>query len=267
MSLEVALRHGFGAFILDVAFAAPPGLTALFGRSGAGKTSIVNAIAGLLRPRRRPRRRRRHRALRHRGWALLPRHRRRVGYVFQEGRLFPHLSVRQNLVFGRWFAPRGAASADFGHIVDLLGIGHLLDRGPGGALGRREAAGGHRPGAARRPAPPAHGRAARLARRDPQGRDPALPRAAPRRRPGADHLRQPRDRRGGAARHDGRCACRRPGGAQRPGAAGAVGPGSLPRPRSRGDRRDSGRPGRWPDPRGRPQRTRAQRRPAAGAAG
>ena len=55
--------------------------------------------------------------------------------MFQEGRLFPHLSVRQNLVFGRWFAPRGAASADFGHIVDLLGIGHLLDRGPIGLSG------------------------------------------------------------------------------------------------------------------------------------
>jgi molybdate transport system ATP-binding protein len=50
--------------------------------------------------------------------------------VFQEGRLFPHLSVRQNLAYGRWFAPRGAAPVDEAHVIDLLGIGHLLDRSP-----------------------------------------------------------------------------------------------------------------------------------------
>ena len=89
------------------------GLTALFGRSGAGKTSVVNAIAGLLRPRR-------GRIVMD-GSVLLdtergicvPTHLRRVGYVFQEGRLFPHLTVRQNLLFGRWFAPgNGAFGSD-----------------------------------------------------------------------------------------------------------------------------------------------------------
>jgi molybdate transport system ATP-binding protein len=131
MTLQVALRHAFGAFALDVAFEAPPGLTALFGRSGSGKTTVVNTVAGLLRP--------------HAGrvaldgtvlldsadGTFLPRHRRHVGYVFQEGRLFPHLTVRQNLAFGRWFAPRSAPRADLGHVVELLGISHLLDRRPG----------------------------------------------------------------------------------------------------------------------------------------
>jgi molybdate transport system ATP-binding protein len=130
VSLEVVLRHRQGAFALDVAFDAPSGITALFGPSGAGKTTIVNAIAGLLRPD--------HGRIVADGTMLLdtaagtfvPRHRRRAGTVFQEGRLFPHLDVRQNLLFGRWFAPRGAPRADIGHIVDLLGIGHLLTRRP-----------------------------------------------------------------------------------------------------------------------------------------
>ena len=135
MSLEVAVRHRLGAFTLDVAFTAPSGVTALFGPSGAGKTSIVNAIAGLTRPD--------FGRIVADGTVLLdteagifvPRHKRRVGYVFQEGRLFPHLSVRQNLVFGRWFAPRGALSADFGRIVEMLGIGRLLERRPAGLSG------------------------------------------------------------------------------------------------------------------------------------
>jgi molybdate transport system ATP-binding protein len=61
----------------------------------------------------------------------VPPHRRRIGYVFQEGRLFPHLTVRQNLLYGRWFAPRGRAGADLDRVVDLLGIGELVDRRPG----------------------------------------------------------------------------------------------------------------------------------------
>ena len=62
----------------------------------------------------------------------VPTHRRRVGYVFQEGRLFPHLTVRQNLLFGRWFAPaRERRAANLDDVVDLLGIAPLLDRRPG----------------------------------------------------------------------------------------------------------------------------------------
>ncbi len=135
MGLDVALRHDLGGFRLDVTFKAPAGITALFGSSGSGKTTVVNAIAGLLHP--------------DAGRIVLddtvlldtsagnfvPRHRRRVGYVFQEGRLFTHLSVRQNLGFGRWFAPDPASEAEVARVVEMLGIGHLLDRRPAGLSG------------------------------------------------------------------------------------------------------------------------------------
>jgi molybdate transport system ATP-binding protein len=135
MTLSVALRHDFGGFALDAAFEAPAGVTVLFGRSGSGKTTIVNAVAGLLRPD----------AGRiaagdlvlldtARG-ILLPPHRRRIGYVFQDSRLFPHLTVRQNLMFGAWFAARRGGRAPFAHVVELLGIGHLLARRPGALSG------------------------------------------------------------------------------------------------------------------------------------
>jgi molybdate transport system ATP-binding protein len=130
--LEVDIEHRLADFALDIHFQAGRGLTALFGRSGAGKTSVVNAIAGLLHPRRG--------RIVIDGSVLLdteraisiPTYRRRVGYVFQEGRLFPHLTVRQNLLFGRWFAPaRETRAANLDDVVDLLGIASLLDRRPG----------------------------------------------------------------------------------------------------------------------------------------
>jgi molybdate transport system ATP-binding protein len=62
---------------------------------------------------------------------FVPRHRRRIGYVFQEGRLFPHLTVRQNLLYGRWFVPQADRRDDLGRVVDLLGIGAILGRSPG----------------------------------------------------------------------------------------------------------------------------------------
>jgi molybdate transport system ATP-binding protein len=65
----------------------------------------------------------------------VPPHRRRLGCIFQEGRLFPHLTVRQNLRYGAWFAPRDAGRDEFGRVVELLGIGHLLDRRPGALSG------------------------------------------------------------------------------------------------------------------------------------
>jgi molybdate transport system ATP-binding protein len=130
--LEVDIEHRLADFALDIHFQAGRGLTALFGRSGAGKTSVINAIAGLLSPR--------QGRIVMDGSVLLdtergiwvPTHRRRVGYVFQEGRLFPHLTVRQNLLFGRWFAPaRERRATNLDDIVDLLGIAELLDRRPG----------------------------------------------------------------------------------------------------------------------------------------
>ncbi len=135
MTLSVALSHRLAGFTLDVAFEAPPGVTALVGRSGAGKTTVANALAGLLRPQS-------GRASVD-GFELfdlaagrwLPPHRRRVGYVFQEGRLFPHLNVRQNLGYGRWFAGGPRDGADLDRVVALLGIGGLLGRRPGGLSG------------------------------------------------------------------------------------------------------------------------------------
>jgi molybdate transport system ATP-binding protein len=131
MSLDVDVHHSLGSFTLDARFTAPKGVTALFGRSGAGKSTLVNIVAGLIKPQRGK--------VIVDGQALVdtergvfvPRHRRQVGYVFQDSRLFPHLSVRQNLLYGRWFAHgNGGASGDFASVVDLLGIGTLLDRRP-----------------------------------------------------------------------------------------------------------------------------------------
>lgn len=135
MTLSVAIAHRFGAFTLDAAFEAPAGVTALFGRSGSGKSTVVNAVAGLLRPDRGRIAVDGVTLLDAQAGVMVPAHRRRMGYVFQDGRLFPHLTVRQNLLYGRRFAPRGGGGADPGQIVDLLGIAALLDRRPGALSG------------------------------------------------------------------------------------------------------------------------------------
>ncbi len=135
MSLSVSIRHRLEGFDLDIAFEAPPGLTALFGASGTGKTSVVNAVAGLMRPD--------HariqvgtRLLCDTGAGLfLPPHKRRLGYIFQEGRLFPHLSVRQNLRYGAWFTRRHGTGEDMERVVEMLGLGALLTRRPGALSG------------------------------------------------------------------------------------------------------------------------------------
>jgi molybdate transport system ATP-binding protein len=123
MSFDVDVTRRLGDAHIDVAFTADGGLTALFGPSGAGKSSLLNMIAGLLRP--------------DRGHVVvggetlfgngidLPPERRRCGYVFQDARLFPHMNVRDNLGYGR----RGA-SLPFDLVVDLLGLDGLLDRWP-----------------------------------------------------------------------------------------------------------------------------------------
>ena len=135
MSLAVDVTHRFGSFLLEARFVSEGRLTAFFGRSGAGKTSLVNIIAGIVRP--------------DRGRIVLddtvlvdtdkrifvPKYRRRVGYVFQEGRLFPHLTVRQNLLFGRWFTGKRERQIGLDQVLDLLGIEHLLERRPGGLSG------------------------------------------------------------------------------------------------------------------------------------
>jgi len=132
--LEVTLYHRQGDFTLDIAFRTDSRATALFGPSGSGKTTALNAIAGLLRPERG--------RIVFDGRIMLdtdsdvfvPPYRRRMGYVFQDGRLFPHLTVRQNLLFGRFFAGRRAARRDpaitLDRVVGLLGIEHILARRP-----------------------------------------------------------------------------------------------------------------------------------------
>ena len=137
--IEVAVRHRFGDFTLDTAFAAEGGLTALFGRSGSGKTSLVNIIAGLIRPERGRVVVNREALTDTERGVFVPPKKRRVGYVFQEGRLFPHMTVRQNLLYGRWFAPRyvreGGRPGEIDHVIELLGIGGLLGRRPANLSG------------------------------------------------------------------------------------------------------------------------------------
>jgi molybdate transport system ATP-binding protein len=129
VTLEVRIAGRAGDLELDVRFASDAPVTALFGPSGAGKSSVLNAIAGLLTPDRgrivaessvffdAPR-------------VNLPPRARRVGYVFQEGRLLPHFDVRANLLYGRFFRPRAERSRDFEAVVQLLDLGHLLSRRP-----------------------------------------------------------------------------------------------------------------------------------------
>lgn len=128
MTLTVEARQVLGAFNLDAAFSTDGGVTALFGRSGSGKTSMIRIIAGLARPQQ-------GRVvldgdilLDTEGKLSVPSHRRRFGYVFQEPRLFPHLSVKRNLAYGRWFSGLSTKHEEFDRIVQMLGIGPLLDR-------------------------------------------------------------------------------------------------------------------------------------------
>ena len=124
LSLDLELRRG--AFQRHVRIEEQARVLALAGPSGAGKTTVLNAIAGLVRPMS-GHIRIDDRVLYDSARGIdVPTHRRRIGYVFQDARLFPHLDVRRNLRYGR----HGGAQARFGFdaVVDLLGIGHLLDR-------------------------------------------------------------------------------------------------------------------------------------------
>jgi molybdate transport system ATP-binding protein len=133
--LAVDVEKRLGTFEVHAAFQGDSGVTALFGPSGSGKTSIVGMIAGLIRP--------------DRGRVVVgddvlfdsaqnidvPPHRRSVGYVFQDGRLFPHLSVARNLDYGRWMSGKTRDEAQVKHVTELLDIAHLLKRRPGALSG------------------------------------------------------------------------------------------------------------------------------------
>lgn len=132
MSISVRIRHDLGGFVLSADFAVEkPGITALFGPSGSGKTSIVNAIAGLLRPQSGKIELDGDTVLDTDAGLFVPSQKRRVGYMFQDARLFPHMTVQSNLRFGWRRAPVRADEAEFDRIVSLLGIAPLLDRRPG----------------------------------------------------------------------------------------------------------------------------------------
>jgi molybdate transport system ATP-binding protein len=129
--LSVNVEKRLGDFAISARFETGAGVTALFGASGSGKTTLVNMIAGLVTP--------------DRGRIAIadtvlfdskarinvPTHHRRIGYVFQEGRLFPHLSVASNLDYGRRMSGLATDPAETKRIIDLLDIGHLVDRRPG----------------------------------------------------------------------------------------------------------------------------------------
>lgn len=121
MSFDVDLTKRRGDIAIACRFASAGGLTVLFGPSGAGKTSVLDMIAGLLRPDA-GRIAVGGRTLFAQGVAVPP-ERRRAGYVFQDARLFPHLTVRANLSYG-------AKGGEIGDRLDFLAIGHLLDRWP-----------------------------------------------------------------------------------------------------------------------------------------
>jgi molybdate transport system ATP-binding protein len=129
--LSVDVEKQLGDFAIAAKFEAPDGVTALFGPSGSGKTSIVSMVAGLVTP---------DRGRIMCNGALLfdsagdfsaPPHRRGIGYVFQDGRLFPHMTVAQNLDYGRRMYRLPADADERARIVELLDIARLLDRRPG----------------------------------------------------------------------------------------------------------------------------------------
>jgi molybdate transport system ATP-binding protein len=133
--LRVDVFKQLGEFSVDVAFTSEGRVTGLFGSSGAGKTSLVSMIAGLVQP---------DRGIIAVDSAVLydgnarihvPPHRRRIGYVFQDARLFPHLSVMQNLDYGRRMNKLVRDAVAETRITDMLDIGHLLNRRPGGLSG------------------------------------------------------------------------------------------------------------------------------------
>ena len=129
--LRVEVFKQLGEFSIEASFSSEGRVTGLFGASGAGKTSLINMIAGLLRP--------------DRGFIAIdnetlddtagrvhvPPYRRRIGYVFQDARLFPHLDVSQNLDYGRHMNGLARDPASEARITDLLDIGGLKDRRPG----------------------------------------------------------------------------------------------------------------------------------------
>jgi molybdate transport system ATP-binding protein len=133
--ISIDVDKKLGEFHVSASFESDGGVTALFGPSGSGKSSIVGMIAGLSKP--------------DRGRIVIddeimfdgsagidePAYRRRIGYVFQDGRLFPHLSVARNLDYGRWMTGMTRDDAQFKRVTELLDIAALVKRRPGALSG------------------------------------------------------------------------------------------------------------------------------------
>ncbi|MFN3226859.1 MAG: molybdenum ABC transporter ATP-binding protein [Hyphomicrobiales bacterium] len=135
MTLQITIKKQQGDFSLDLAITAGDGVTALFGRSGAGKSTVINAVAGLVTPDSG------HIQLGDQvlfdaaSRTILPAHKRRIGLVFQDARLFPHLTVLKNLLYGARFSDGSVKRADAVAMADLLGLDGLLRRKPSGLSG------------------------------------------------------------------------------------------------------------------------------------
>ena len=134
--LEVKIKGAIGHVEIDATFTTEAGsLTALLGHSGAGKTTIINMIAGLVKPRD--------------GRIAIdsdvlfdsahtidqPPNKRGVGYIFQDNLLFPHLTVKGNLCYGQNLTPTAGRYLDFDEIVELLGLKSFLTRRPSSLSG------------------------------------------------------------------------------------------------------------------------------------
>jgi molybdate transport system ATP-binding protein len=125
----------YAGFGFEATFAAGPGVTALFGPSGSGKTTAIRLFAGIERPR--------HGRITINGTVVLdtaqrifvPAHKRRIGLVYQDAQLLPHLTVDQNLRYGRWFTPKAERTIDPEPVIEVLGIGALLNRKPSALSG------------------------------------------------------------------------------------------------------------------------------------
>jgi molybdate transport system ATP-binding protein len=130
VTLTVDILHTAGLFHLEVRLRLGAGLTALVGPSGAGKTTVLNVVAGLLRPDRALVRLDDETLADTEAGIWRPPHQRRIGYVFQEPRLFPHLTVRQNLVYGHRFRRRLPGGMSPEEIIELLRLTPLLPRRP-----------------------------------------------------------------------------------------------------------------------------------------
>ena len=134
MTIKVQFKHAYPGFSLDVDLAlAGRGVTALFGPSGCGKTTLLRCMAGLTRASQG------QLVVNGEIWqdeaTFMPIHQRPLGYVFQEANLFAHLSVRRNLQFGQSRVSAARHRVEFDRAIDLLGIGHLLERKPAGLSG------------------------------------------------------------------------------------------------------------------------------------